>query len=164
MICLITIANTTAPNSAGTSRLIQAKPLASPTPPHKLRTDPNHPVQSMCSIPKPNTPASHLPSPNVIPVSSCSNFYRLSQIHSTVEREARIQYGYVRNPQMTGITPSVSTRPISGTPSDVDEGTPILPSTQPGIKTELIPFAMTVKATYGWMKSTTSVRCVNRAP
>ena len=110
--------------------------------------------------PKPGTSASHLPSPTVIPVSLRGNFHRVSQIRSTVEREALIACGHIRDNRKPSIAPSDSKSSISSGSSDVDERTPLLPSrrdpptARPGVKTELIPFAMAVKAAYKWLKRT----------
>jgi hypothetical protein len=108
--------------------------------------------------PKPNTSASHLPSPNVIPASSCGKFHRVPQICSTMQQEALFACGRVHNPRGPSITPSVSNSSISSSSPDVDERAPLLPSghnlpiARPEITTELIPFAMTIKAGYRWMK------------
>lgn len=132
-----------------------------PGPPTPAQSS-NEP-QSATSIdvfnPKPNTPASHLPSPSVIPVSLGGNFNRVPQIRSTVEREARTACGYLRHPRRSHVIPSVST---SSTSSNVDERIPLLPSrrnppvVRPGIKIEFIPFAMTAKATYRWLRRSKS--------
>ena len=105
--------------------------------------------------PKPNTPASHLPLPNVIPVSLGGNFHQVPQIRSTVEQESRTACEYLRRPRRPSVIPSVSNSFAS---SDVDERIPLLPCrrnppvVRPGIKTEFIPFAITVMATYGWLR------------
>ena len=78
--------------------------------------------------PKPNTSASHLPSPNVIPVNLRGNFHQTTRICSTVGREAHTTYGHVRNPQGPSTIPSVSNNPISSSSSNVDERVPLLPS------------------------------------
>lgn len=107
--------------------------------------------------PKPSTSASHLPPPNVIPVSLHGNLHRVPQIRSTVEQEARVTCGYVRDPQRPGATPSVSNGSTPTGSSNLDERVPLLPSrrnpptARPGIKTEFIPFAMTLKAAYLWV-------------
>lgn len=113
--------------------------------------------------PKPDTPASHLPLPNVIPVSLGGNFHRVPQIRSTVEREARIACEYIRHPRKPCVIPSVSNGPTSSSSSNVDERIPLLPSrrsppvVRPGIKTELIPFATAVKAAYRWVRRSKGV-------
>lgn len=108
--------------------------------------------------PKPNTSSSHLPSPNVIPVSLWRSFHRVPQVRSTVEREARITCGYVRGPRRPSIIPSVSKCSTSSDPSNMDERVPLLPSRRntpvmrPRIKTEFVPFAMVIKAAYRWVR------------
>jgi len=105
--------------------------------------------------PKPNTPASHLPLPNVIPVSLGGNFHRVPQIRSTVEQEARTACEYLRRPRRPCVIPSVSNSSIS---SNVDERIPLLPCRRNppvvrlGFKTEFIPFAITAVATYRWLR------------
>ena len=105
--------------------------------------------------PKPNTPASHLPLPNVIPVSLRGDFHRVPQIRSTVEREARTACEYLRHPRKPCAISSVSN---DSTPSNVDERIPLLPCrrnppvVRSGIKTEFIPFAITAMAAYRWAR------------
>ena len=104
--------------------------------------------------PKPNTPASHLPLPNVIPVGLGGNFHRVPQIRSTVEQEAHTACEYLRHSRRPCVIPSVS----SSSTSHVDERVPLLPCrrnppvARPGIKTEFIPFAITAKAAYRWLR------------
>jgi len=127
------------------------------TAPAQIANGPQPPGSVDVFNPKPNTPASHLPLPNVIPVSLGGNFHRVPQIRSTVEREARIVCEDLRHPRRPCVAPSVSNDPTSSS-SPGDERMPLLPGRRnppvlrPGIKTEFIPFAMTVKAAYRWLR------------
>ena len=135
----------------------QADLHGAPTPAQSAN-GPQSPSSVDVFNPKPDTPASHLPLPNVIPVSLGGNFHRVPQIRSTVEQEARIACEYLRHPRRSCVSPSVSNGPTSSCSSDVDERIPLLPCrrsppvVRPGIKIEFIPFAMTVKAAYRWVR------------